>query len=1270
MRDFNFDLNTGNTSFLKFMGNKFCCSQIVSKATTSYGTLLDLIFLNFDRVSFLSGTTLGLEHVKEIHEETCVLAKHAQVLSLHCKEIDMQIVDVNNTLDEWYNILQVLIDMKTKFEDKISSLEKHVFEMNSQIEQQNKKMKEIEKNMEHCMCFSREVQAFSLAMQAQLLEIGDRKVSLLTEQKECIPENIRAQHDQYLKEWIKDDALFVNTRAAKYSLSSLQSNNCLLVTGSSGTGKSFIVHHIALHLFQKDGYEIIPFVTGPSDIIHYYDPKRKQVFVVDDICGKESINIQIIELWKSYYSNLEKIFLPSRKTSRSKDVFQDTKLLISCRLLIAKDKQFRNIELFTRNECNLLSSNMCLLPQERLQMIQKYLPEEMIHYVESILENFDCFPLLCCLSKNKTSEELVKLFSSPIEIIKSDVNNIHLQNKFQFCALVLCVLFREGFSEKWVQSKSMPEENKFKIYEIIKQLSIDLTIESSRKSLVEGFTILEGTYLKKRGTSYRIIHDKVYTFISVICGEHLTSCFLRYAPSSFIRDNFLFTCCHTKHTDIFILLDEDMEEEYFNRLYDDLKNRNLDSTFHNKLLKYTSFRNKLLEYLRQNEEAMGLLKDMNRNGFEVAKASLIKYRYFRNFTNPMIEAAAEGFPDILKFLIDIEFNEDYIDTSIYTLYAACRAGNVNIVKFLLSDNTDIRFACTSVIALDPTVGLPLLLVSCIEGHTTVVRLLLDGIADLIQCIQRGEESRVHNANEVGYTDLDNLFYMSQGIDLPEFCIHGKSPIYMACYKGHFDIVKVLLDNDAHTSILCDRLLFAKACKDGFAKILKLLIKNYKPTINLDGNTLLVEACMRGHTEIVEVLLANYTDEFQYEFKCRLPLLIACQKGHSDIVRLLLRYSGYGARCHSDGRAARALLIASEIEYEDIEKMVSEYNSHAKLYGYSNLCIAGYIEEENKLSFKIKIGFYSKYAKLLLQMACYLGHLGTVRVLLENSFNVNECNSYGVSSLYAACVKGHTNIVYLLLGANADVFRCDKFGKSPLFVACENGHANTVKLLLEHNAEISPCGKSKKSPFFVACEKGHADIVRILIKTKRNIYQSDRFGRSPLYVACREGHAEIVNILLSNNAIQSYHNKYGKSAMCVACENGHLHTINLLLKKNIDFSHCVSGEFSLIITALGRGHVDIANMLVQNKEGQCQCDWFIRTQCLAVCEKQNINILKLLEELSRRNSTLCADDTDVVEIVLYTHPDGPHNLLRVCIPRQRLYTDIVNLFIKIKKQNET
>lgn len=89
------------------------------------------IYLIISGMNFLSGTTLGLEHVKEIHEETCVLAKHAQVLANHFKVIDMQISNVSNTLKEWKELQQVLTDIKTKFGDRISFLEKNVIEIKS-----------------------------------------------------------------------------------------------------------------------------------------------------------------------------------------------------------------------------------------------------------------------------------------------------------------------------------------------------------------------------------------------------------------------------------------------------------------------------------------------------------------------------------------------------------------------------------------------------------------------------------------------------------------------------------------------------------------------------------------------------------------------------------------------------------------------------------------------------------------------------------------------------------------------------------------------------------------------------------------------------------------------------------------------------------------------------------------------------------------------------------------------------------------------------------
>lgn len=92
--------------------------------------------------------------------------------------------------------------------------------------------------------------------------------------------------------------MFVVTRATKYVNESLESTNCVIVTGKAGTGKSSIIHFVALQLKENNGFEIIPFVTDPREIIYYFNPKRNQVFVIDDICGKNSININTVQLWK------------------------------------------------------------------------------------------------------------------------------------------------------------------------------------------------------------------------------------------------------------------------------------------------------------------------------------------------------------------------------------------------------------------------------------------------------------------------------------------------------------------------------------------------------------------------------------------------------------------------------------------------------------------------------------------------------------------------------------------------------------------------------------------------------------------------------------------------------------------------------------------------------------------------------------------------------------------------------------------------------------
>ncbi|CAG2251718.1 unnamed protein product [Mytilus edulis] len=156
---------------------------------------------------FLSGTTLGLEIVGDIRQQTHVLSRYVQTL---CTESDSQFIKVQKELSRIENDLQ----------GRIKSLE-------------------------------------SLTM------------------------------DKEIGEWEQDQATFFETRATRHILESLPFHNCIIVTGSSGCGKSSNIHHASLHLRDSFGYEIIPVLTGTTDIMHYYNENKKQVFVVDDICGKK-----------------------------------------------------------------------------------------------------------------------------------------------------------------------------------------------------------------------------------------------------------------------------------------------------------------------------------------------------------------------------------------------------------------------------------------------------------------------------------------------------------------------------------------------------------------------------------------------------------------------------------------------------------------------------------------------------------------------------------------------------------------------------------------------------------------------------------------------------------------------------------------------------------------------------------------------------------------------------------------------------------------------
>ena len=70
--------------------------------------------------------------------------------------------------------------------------------------------------------------------------------------------------------------------------------------------------------------------------------------------------------------------------------------------------------------------------------------------------------------------------------------------------------------------------------------------------------------------------------------------------------------------------------------------------------------------------------------------------------------------------------------------------------------------------------------------------------------------------------------------------------------------------------------------------------------NNDGDTPLYVACEKGHAEVVTTLLDANADKNQADNDGDTPLYVACQKGHTEVVTTLLDANADKNQANNDG----------------------------------------------------------------------------------------------------------------------------------------------------------------------------------------------------------------------------------------------------------------------------------------------------------------------------------------------------------------------------------
>ena len=130
---------------------------------------------------------------------------------------------------------------------------------------------------------------------------------------------------------------------------------------------------------------------------------------------------------------------------------------------------------------------------------------------------------------------------------------------------------------------------------------------------------------------------------------------------------------------------------------------------------------------------------------------------------------------------------------------------------------------------------------------------------------------------------------------------GQTPLMAACFFGHKDVVKLLLDHSKRIELNSKnkfgKTAFTLACKNGHKSVVKLLLDHTERNIDLNarcisGMTALMYACSHGHKDVVQLLLDHPE---RIELNARddggtTAFTWACKNGHKDVVKLLLKHS--------------------------------------------------------------------------------------------------------------------------------------------------------------------------------------------------------------------------------------------------------------------------------------------------------------------------------------------------------------------------------------------
>ncbi|KAH9893129.1 ankyrin repeat-containing domain protein [Xylariomycetidae sp. FL2044] len=446
-----------------------------------------------------------------------------------------------------------------------------------------------------------------------------------------------------------------------------------------------------------------------------------------------------------------------------------------------------------------------------------------------------------------------------------------------------------------------------------------------------------------------------------------------------------------------------------------------------------------------------------------------------------------------------------------------------------------------------------------------------------------------------------------------------SPLYVAVYDGHLEVVKLLLEKGADPDSRCETdTPLLSACLRGYLDIVKVLLQAGANPLASDDipKTAIHSAVIGNSVDVVKFLLDQGLDvDSTTRSVTFTALCIAALLENIDVMRLLLNR---GADINwASGRWTPLCLVALYNRVDAARFLIinGAHVNPSREDGIRPLAIAAQEGHTDISKFLVDSGAYvnsrSPGGWTPLHLAATKGHVGVVRLLTDKGADINLACKKGLTALIMAAFYGHIDVVRLLADRGADLHLADQNAFTPLHSATYNGHLDLVRLLAERGVNVDPQDKDGVTPLISAASHGYIDIVRLLADRGANIHLADNKGRTPLHRAAYHGHYDVVRFLVDRGAnVHMADNLDGTPLSAASCY-GQIDLVRLLVDSGADPNVGNHMEMAPLLVAVTKGHRTIVQFLLDHGADVTASDSLGRNALFCAVIQSDVAMLDLL-----------------------------------------------------------